>query len=108
MKQSRPAVAGLALGVGLTAVAVWLVPALTSPGAGMRLFSPVVLTLVGGSPGLAQTALLRRHLRMPGLWVVANTLAWLGLGLLIGKSIDRTLDADPSMLRIAEWSRKGC
>jgi hypothetical protein len=85
-------IAGLALGVGLAAVVVWLVPALTSPGTDLRPFSVVVLTLVGGGLGLAQAVVLRHHLRMPGLWVATNALAWLVLGLLIGKSIDRTLD----------------
>jgi hypothetical protein len=85
-------VVGLALGVGVTAVVVGLVPSLTSPGADMRLFSLVMLTLLGGGLGLAQLVVLRHHLRMPGLWVAINALAWLLLGLLIGKSIDRMLD----------------
>lgn len=42
--------------------------------------------------GLAQLAVLRHHLRMPIFWVVVNALAWLVLGLLVGKSIDRMLD----------------
>ena len=37
---------------------------------------PVTLIIVGLCLGFAQWAVLRRHLRMPGLWVVASVLGW--------------------------------
>jgi hypothetical protein len=85
-------VLGILVGMAVTAgiVAVWrrmLVRELN-----MEQLAPMVLAVFGLSLGLAQLPVILRHIRGPALWVLASAAGWLGLGLVIGRSIDRTTD----------------
>jgi hypothetical protein len=58
-------------------------------------FQPGLLTvyvLIGFLLALAQLPILLRHFRSSVLWLLASMIGWLVLGLLVGISIDRTLD----------------
>jgi hypothetical protein len=58
-------------------------------------FQPGILVLyllIGVSLGLAQLPVLWRHITRPGLWLLTSMVGWLALGLIMGKSIDRTSD----------------
>ncbi len=95
--------AGLVAGFVLVTAAVKAIPALTGPDADFRILSLVVMIGFGGSLGLAQWAVLRRHMRMPGLWVVASVLGWASASLIIGQSIDRTTDIVALAVVPAAW-----
>ncbi len=58
-------------------------------------FRPGLLTLyaiMGLSLGLTQLPVLWRHIKGAAVWILASMVGWLALGLIIGKSIDRTSD----------------
>jgi hypothetical protein len=96
--------AGLVIGYALVTVAIQSIPALTAREPDLRLLSLIVMIGFGGSLGLAQWAVLRRHLRMSGLWIVASMLGWASASLLIGKSIDRTTDIIALAVVPAAWA----
>jgi hypothetical protein len=47
---------------------------------------------IGFFLALAQLTILRRHFRGAALWLLVSVISWLVLGLIIGVSIDRTMD----------------
>ncbi len=58
-------------------------------------FGPNLLALyaiIGFSLGLVQLPVLRPHITGSAVWLLASMAGWLTLGLIIGKSIDRTSD----------------
>jgi hypothetical protein len=48
--------------------------------------------LIGLCLALAQLIVIQRHLTKKSMWLLLNLLGWLALGLIVGKSIDRTSD----------------
>jgi len=52
----------------------------------------VVYGLIGFSLALAQLPILWRHIKSSALWLLISVVGWLVLGLIIGKTIDRTTD----------------
>ena len=58
----------------------------------LQYISPIVLTVFGLTLGLAQLIVLHRYIRQPHWWVLASTLGWFILSLIIGKSIGRPTD----------------
>jgi hypothetical protein len=70
--------AGLMIGYfGLTGAASPALRGLSVPGSERGLISGMV---IGLCLGVAQWAVLRRHMRLPGLWVVVSVLGWTSAG----------------------------
>lgn len=90
----------LATGLGLL-VAIVLAGILTQTlsrvmGPGWRWDSMPEILILYGSIGLllalAQLPVLWKHMRLAGVWPLLGIAGWLALGVLMGKSIDRTSD----------------
>jgi hypothetical protein len=79
---------GMAAAAGI--IAVWQRVLLQK--LNMEQVAPIVLAVFGLSLGLVQLPVIHRYIRRPALWVSASAIGWLGLGLVIGQSIDRTTD----------------
>jgi hypothetical protein len=52
----------------------------------------VFFPAAGASVGILQWFVLRQHTHQTGWWVLANVVAWVVLGLSVGKSLDRLAD----------------
>jgi hypothetical protein len=52
----------------------------------------LLYAVVGLSLALAQLPVLWRHITNPALWLLAGTVGWIALGLIMGPTIDRTSD----------------
>jgi hypothetical protein len=52
----------------------------------------VFLLASGTSVGVSRWLILRQHVRNGGWWVLASIVGWVGLGPIVGKSLDRFTD----------------
>jgi len=96
-------IAGLIIGFVFIPPVLRVIPALQGRDA-QPLLALLVMIIIGGILGLAQWLILRRHIRISGLWVVANVLGWATASLFIGRSIDKAADMIALAVIPAVWT----
>ena len=85
---------GLLMAIGLAGILTQTLGRVMGPG--WRWDSMPEILILYGSIGLllalAQLPVLWKHIRLAGIWLLLGVAGWLALGILMGKSIDRTSD----------------